>query len=86
MASVLLLLYFTAAYADPACRSVCITNKGFFVAAFRVKTYGKETDLSGRKGAGGGACWYRDELANTGEQLSALLPQHIHRRLESSSR
>lgn len=41
-------------------------NNGGFVCQFRVKTNGKETDLSGKKTLGTGADWSYEELIGSG--------------------
>lgn len=77
----LLSLLLSTALADFTCGSVCIYNSSGpfgFVAAFRTKTNGKETDLSGRKAWGGSACWYSDDLVAKGEPVHSALEMHAH--------
>lgn len=62
---------------DPSCRSVCVRNRGNFVAAFRVKTNGKDSGISGKVVAGDDACWDRNNLNILGEQLGAVVPQRM---------
>lgn len=59
----------STAMTDPDCSSVCVYNSAGFVGAFRAKTNGAETDLSGEKAIRGYACWETNDLQAKGELL-----------------